>query len=72
MTDSPEIEIYVNGEPHRIIIPATVTDLLISLALSSERVAIELNREILPRRVWQETRLSDGDRMEIVQFVGGG
>ena len=40
--------------------------------MKSDRVAIELNREIVPRGQWAETKLSDGDRLEIVHFVGGG
>jgi sulfur carrier protein len=43
-----------------------------SLGMKPDRVAVELNRNIVPRDRWPETKLSDGDRLEIVQFVGGG
>ena len=40
--------------------------------MKQDRVAVELNREIVPRTQWDETQLSEGDRLEIVHFVGGG
>jgi len=40
--------------------------------MKSDRVAVELNREIVPRDLWAVTSLHDGDRLEIVHFVGGG
>ncbi len=43
-----------------------------SLGMKPDRVAIELNREIVPRDRWPQTPLRDGDRLEIVHFVGGG
>jgi thiamine biosynthesis protein ThiS len=42
------------------------------MGLKSDRVAVELNRDIVPRDQWDTTNLSDGDRLEIVHFVGGG
>jgi len=67
-----EITITVNGENRPANPGATVVDLLRELGLNSGRVAIERNLEILPRPQWSETHLSEGDRFEIVQFVGGG
>jgi sulfur carrier protein len=64
--------ISVNGETRAAKPGATVIDLLGELGLSSGRVAIERNLEILPRDQWAETRVQPGDRYEIVQFVGGG
>lgn len=63
--------ITVNGKT-RIDVPASVADLLTQLRLDPARVAVELNLEILPRDRFAETALSDGDALEIVQFVGGG
>ena len=40
--------------------------------MKADRVAVELNRDIVPRDRWGETQLSDGDRLEVVHFVGGG
>lgn len=51
---------------------AFVDDLVAELGLKSDRVAVELNGEIVPRAGWAETRLSEGDRVEMVHFVGGG
>ena len=64
--------IVVNGEERAANPGATVTDLLRELGLDSGRVAIERNLEILPRPKWAETKVTAGDRFEIVQFVGGG
>ena len=64
--------IVVNGEERAASPGATVTDLLRELGLDSGRVAIERNLEILPRPKWAETKVTAGDRFEIVQFVGGG
>ena len=66
------LSIVVNGEERTATPGATVTDLLRELGLQSGRVAIERNREILPRPKWAATRVEAGDRYEIVQFVGGG
>jgi sulfur carrier protein len=51
---------------------STLAALIESLNMKSDRVAVELNREIVPRDRWPDTPLKDGDRLEIVHFVGGG
>lgn len=66
------IEVTVNGEPRAVPERTTVAGLVESLELRPERLAIEYNLEILPRRAWAETVLRPGDRLEIVHFVGGG
>jgi sulfur carrier protein len=66
------LSIWVNGETRPATHGATVSDLLRELGLNSDRVAIERNLQILPRRAWPETPVQPGDRYEIVQFVGGG
>ncbi|MGH9769765.1 MAG: sulfur carrier protein ThiS [Blastocatellia bacterium] len=65
-------EIIVNGEAHQVKEGARVTDLIKQLELTPERLAIELNLSILPRAKWSETELRQGDRLEVVHFVGGG
>ena len=50
----------------------TLSALVEQLGMKADRVAIELNREIVPRDLWPQTALHDGDHLEIVQFVGGG
>ena len=64
--------ITVNGEPKEIASGATLVDLLQTLELKPERLAIELNRKIIRRTNWGATHLSEGDKIEIVHFVGGG
>jgi sulfur carrier protein len=64
--------ITLNGEPFEIDQPLTVADLLVRLAIDPRRVAIEHNLEILRRNLFADTMVHDGDRIEIVNFVGGG
>ena len=66
------ISIQVNGEAQQTKPGATVLVLLEQLGLNAGRVAIEYNLQILPRVKWSETQVAAGDRIEIVQFVGGG
>jgi thiamine biosynthesis protein ThiS len=72
MHTSEKITIVVNGESREASGGATVAQLLESLGLRAGRVAIERNLQILPRAEWEVTRVTAGDRYEIVQFVGGG
>jgi len=67
-----QIIISVNGENRSASAGATLMDLLGELGVSAARVAIERNLEIVPREKWADTRVEPGDRLEIVQFVGGG
>ena len=66
------IVIQVNGEAQETKPGATVLVLLEQLGLNAGRVAIEYNLRILPKAEWAETKVATGDRIEIVQFVGGG
>ena len=66
------MRLWVNGEVLEAPDSATLADLLASLGIDSRRVAVERNLEIAPRSLWGQTSLQDGDRLEIVQFVGGG
>jgi sulfur carrier protein len=50
----------------------TLAALVESLGMKPDRVAVELNRNVVPRARWNETQLTDGDRLEVVHFVGGG
>ena len=64
--------IQVNGENRETAPGTTVIGLLTQLGLNSGRVAVEHNLKILPKARWEETHIAQGDRFEIVQFVGGG
>jgi thiamine biosynthesis protein ThiS len=66
------MRLTVNGEVKDVPDQATLAALLASLGIEGKRVAVERNLEIAPRSLWETTRLADGDRLEIVQFVGGG
>ena len=66
------IRIQVNGEARDWRSGATVADLLQHLGITTERVAVELNLEILDRAMFAQRPLKDGDRVEILSFIGGG
>ncbi len=66
------IEIILNGETHEVASQTTVSDLLESLGMAGKRLAIEYNREILPKSQHAETLLKAQDRVEIVHAIGGG
>ncbi|MBA3271079.1 MAG: sulfur carrier protein ThiS [Acidobacteria bacterium] len=64
--------IKLNGEPFALPRSITVADLLAQLQIDSRRVAVELNLVVLKRATFATTVVSDGDEVEIVNFVGGG
>lgn len=64
--------IELNGEQRDVTASITLSELIDHLALAPERLAIELNRKVVRRKDWQQTALTEGDRIEIVHFVGGG
>jgi thiazole synthase len=66
------IAIMVNGESKQIASGQSILDLVQSLNLPAERLAVEHNRKIIKRDQWSTQVLVDGDKVEIVQFVGGG
>jgi len=66
------VRITVNDEPRELPADATVADLVAGLALGPRRVAVEVNRAVVPRAEYGAHRLADGDAVEIIHFVGGG
>lgn len=72
MKDTSEIEIQVNGQSRRIGQGASVAHLLDQLEVDRRTVVVELNRQILRRSELNDIGLESGDRIELVQFVGGG
>lgn len=66
------VDLIVNGSPRTAPAGTSVASLLKELGIAPERVAVERNRDIVDRERWGETVLRDGDRIEIIQFVGGG
>jgi sulfur carrier protein len=69
------MKLQINGEERDFSDAATsftLAALVEQLGMKADRVAVELNRDIVPRTAWAETLLHDGDRLEVVHFVGGG
>ena len=67
-----DLRVRVNGEELLLPTGASVTQLLERLKVSTPRVAVERNREILPKSSYTTTLLEEGDTFEVVEFVGGG
>ncbi len=68
----PETSITLNGEPRDITADIDLETLVDDLKLPSKRLAVELNGTVVRRSEWPSTIVSDGDRLEVVHFVGGG
>ena len=66
------MRVQINGEFRECTEGIKLNDLIAQLSLAPERLAIELNQQIVRRAAWPETTLQEGDRIEIVHFVGGG
>ncbi len=66
------LKIMLNGDPYDVPGPLTIADLLARLDIDSRRVAVERNLVVLKRALFDTTEVSDGDQIEIVNFVGGG
>jgi thiamine biosynthesis protein ThiS len=66
------LRVLVNGNDKELGDGAVIADLIAGLNLKPERVAVEVNRKILKRSQWGSTLLVEGDKVEIVHFVGGG
>jgi thiamine biosynthesis protein ThiS len=69
---SGEIEVRVNGSALRLPEGASVSVLLERLKIATPRVAVERNREIVPKAEYASTSLTTGDELEVVELVGGG
>jgi sulfur carrier protein len=66
------VQLTVNGETRAFQGVADVAGLVMALGLDTRKVAVERNLEIVPRSAYQKTPIADGDRIEIVAFIGGG
>jgi thiamine biosynthesis protein ThiS len=65
------MKLTINGQEQSCD-STTLAQLIEHLGMKQDRVAVELNRDIVPRAKWAETNLAEGDKLEIVHFVGGG
>jgi sulfur carrier protein len=66
------MRLFINGEEKNFADSVSLAQLIEQLGMKGDRVAVELNREIISRAQWPDAPLKDGDRLEIVHFVGGG
>ena len=66
------MELIVNGETRSLPEPLSVAELVNELGVTGRRIALELNGEIVPRGEFEGTMLAPGDKLEIVQAIGGG
>ena len=69
---SAPVRVVLNGAPREFPAPLTFAQLIDELALAGRRLAVERNGEIVPRSRFDEARVADGDRIEVVMAVGGG
>ena len=65
------LQLIINGEPQRVE-AGNVRELVVALGLGEQAVAVEVNREVVPKRLHGDTALKDGDTVELVTLVGGG
>ena len=66
------MHVQINGEPREVPAGTTVADLVADLAARGQRVAVEVNEELIPRSLHVDHRLVEGDRVEVVHAIGGG
>lgn len=66
------MNIQLNGEPREVVEGTTLEQLLAQLEMSRQRIAVEINLDIIPRSQYGGTELKPGDRVEIVRAIGGG
>jgi sulfur carrier protein len=67
-----KITLQLNGEPYVIEGDARLTSLIEALKMKPTRIAVELNREIVPKAEYAKVTLREGDELELINFVGGG
>lgn len=66
------INVTINGDPHRLDSDLNLNELLRKFDIEEDKVAVEHNREIVPKSTFDRVTVSDGDNLEIVHFIGGG
>lgn len=72
VTSSGDMRLFVNGEERVFEAPLTVAGLVAALGLDGRKLGIERNLEIVPKSTYGDVALAEGDRLEIVTFIGGG
>jgi sulfur carrier protein len=66
------IEIELNGAPHHVDENQNLSDLIASLALPNQAMAVAVNRQVVPRQAWPQRKLEPADKVDIVRAIGGG
>lgn len=66
------MQVLINGETRKIENELNLRQLLEKLELPTERIAIELNKDVIRKKDWESIKISDADKIEIIHFVGGG
>ncbi len=66
------MNITINGENHQVSDAHTLSSLLVDLGFDIQKVAVEKNLEIVPKSTFDQARITEGDKLEIVHFIGGG
>jgi thiamine biosynthesis protein ThiS len=66
------MKVFINGETKEIAREVNLVELLDNFSLPRERIAVELNKEVVRKKDWENIRVKDADKIEIVHFVGGG
>ncbi len=66
------MQITVNGEKKEISSEVNLLELLKHFSLPERRIAVELNKEVVPKKAWENTKVVEGDELEVIHFVGGG
>ncbi|HSK71865.1 MAG TPA: sulfur carrier protein ThiS [Pyrinomonadaceae bacterium] len=66
------MKVFINGETREINQQLSLRELLEKLDLPQERVAVELNKEVVRKKDWETVKIADADKIEIIHFVGGG
>jgi len=66
------MKIIINGKSKEIAGEVNISELLESFSLPKERIAIELNKQVVRRKDWENIKIADADQIEVIHFVGGG
>jgi thiamine biosynthesis protein ThiS len=66
------MKIFINGETKELTSEVNLAGLLKYFSLPTERIAIELNATVIRKKDWENIRVNDGDKLEVIHFVGGG
>ena len=66
------MKVFINGETKEISGEINLSDLLEQFSLPRERIAVELNKQVVRKKDWETVKISDADKIEVIHFVGGG